>query len=245
MNKKPLEQERKISKVNSRKVRWNVFLILEIMIFVIIFLGDILDVGIINIDVIKYCGIILCFIYICMSSNFVYTLKEKNVAKVAFFFTILADYFLLFTKYYEIGVVCFLMVQSVYLFRMTDTIKVFIQIVVKDICLWLSLVVVIYLWIGNNRLQSISQFLILICTLYASIFLGNVKQAWKQKDKNIVFFIGLLLFLICDLNVAIYNLKFEMIVGISDIAGKLIWLFYLPSQVLIVKSFLIKEKELV
>ena len=61
----------------------------------------------------------------------------------------------------------------------------------------------------------------------------------------VMFLIGLLLFLICDINVLIFNLgsyisiNSETFVILQNASTILMWTFYLPSQVLIVFSVLL------
>lgn len=258
MNKSQLEQKSAIVSNRKREVEKGavhkrtryVYLFIEIFFYTLIFLKEVFYLGSINIDIIKYTSITVCFIYVFFCSRSLYESKEKNVARVAFFFTFLADYFLLFTQKYYIGVGCFLVVQCMYLFRMSSTIQEFIYYLRKRIFVWVCGVIImlsVYFLTGiwketYSENRHLTIFLMMLCSLYAFIFIGNIILAWRLKNENKVFLIGLLLFFLCDCNVAIYNITEGISMELLSLSGRLIWLFYLPSQVLLVESFIKRKK---
>ena len=63
-------------------------------------------------------------------------------------------------------------------------------------------------------------------------------------DNSKKFLSGLFLFLLCDINVALYNLElvFKNINWpVLEYFGYFLWLFYLPSQMLLVLSSIYKD----
>lgn len=99
-----------------------------------------------------------------------------------------------------------------------------------------------------HRLLKGDFLLMAAVTAYALSFASNVTRcgfALKRGREQInmpVFFVGLVLFVLCDINVAVFNLDSiaditsEIFISIRNISANLMWLFYLPAQVLIVCS---------
>jgi len=164
----------------------------------------------------KYLGIVLCLIYV------IYNKKSYKV--IALSFTLIADLFLLvLNQNYELGVFIFIGAQISYLlylrsinnksFKTFLPIRIFI-IIVGSIVLYLS---------KNN---SLLNELVLI---YFSSLVINCLNAYNAKEK--MFTLGLLLFIACDICVGLHNTTFN-----TPLISILMWVFYLPSQVLIALS---------
>jgi len=164
---------------------------------------------------IKYLGIVLCFVYS------IYTNKTSRIFSI--FFTLLADLFLfVINNYYEIGVLCFIIVHTIYAYHLKklDQNSFKSILFLRVVLLLLGLII---LYITNNL--NLLNVLVIICFIN---LLLNTAHAFLSKNR--VLFFGLLLFVCCDVCVGIHNLN-----AANDIAT-LIWFFYLPSQVLIVLS---------
>ena len=79
-----------------------------------------------------------------------------------------------------------------------------------------------------------NESLIVLGGIYALLFIANiaVSIAFFKKNKTIVL-AGLVLFALCDVNVLILNLpQFGVNIGFPW-TFTLIWVFYLPSQLLL------------
>lgn len=74
----------------------------------------------------------------------------------------------------------------------------------------------------------------LLVGAYFSFFVCNVMQA--SGSDNRLFFVGLCLFLCCDICVGLHNMPPVLPDGLRRAADIGMWTFYLPSQVLIVLS---------
>ena len=181
----------------------------------------------------KYAGILMCFVMALISAG---CGGEWSVA-TALGLTAAADTLLLvMDTHYAAGVLIFLGVQLLYLYRLRRA----------DRGRWLpglrgAAVVLLLagLW-GLGQVRPLN----VLAVIYFSTLACNAAQsfqsraAWRQ-----MFGIGLLLFACCDLCVGIYNspgLAPEPLYAFARIG---MWLFYLPSQVLIVCSGLLRKEE--
>jgi len=84
------------------------------------------------------------------------------------------------------------------------------------------------------------DFLFAIAFFYSICLLGSTIEAIKAFRNNLypypnkhIILWGMVLFLLCDVNVAITYLTREHFTTLFNISSLLIWVFYLPSQVLL------------
>lgn len=188
-------------------------------------------------SMIKYVSIILCFLYVILGKK-----KERSVYIIAgLFFTVVSDYFLLLTDYFAAGMLSFCIVQTIYCIYCSRDMK---QYMIKEgIQLCITCVIFLVLLIGF----PIEFDLVLIFSVYYFIHLvSNVLYSWirsKEGKYRKLFAIGMTLFLLCDIHVAIFNagayLSFSPMQAyqtIYAVASVVMWFYYLPSQVLIAQS---------
>ena len=212
----------------------------------------------------KFVGIFLCFLMTFFSCTCKWSKMQQEEKKdhlilfLAFSFTVAADIFLLFTDAYWQGVACFLVVQSLYFSRICGMIKgieteernlylhgLFFRIVLGTI---LNLLLV---------LGKVWDLVTCFTAYYLISFLGNLywlfAMALKSRElkKNswfLRFFFGMILFFCCDMSVGFYNLSdylelsTKVAIRFLQYAGNLMWLFYLPGQVLLSLSGKDNEK---
>ena len=192
----------------------------------------------------KYAGILLCLT--CASVRAV-TLKNtaSRLIAAALFFTCISDYFLLFTDSYLPGVLCFCVTQTLYLFVLLQgkPLKAKLWHIVPGLALSAVLLII-------TGLMHQTDLLIAAGVFYAYSFVRNIAIALslciKKKPvpglKTPVFAIGLIIFALCDINVLLYNLPLlfdihsHLLISLFDVIGTLMWVFYLPSQVLLALS---------
>lgn len=183
---------------------------------------------------IKYFSIICCFIY-CAIIAFIY--KDINFILIALFFTIIADYFLLLTNYYFIGILFFILVQIFYYLHLSN-IKNFIQTLLFIILL--CAIINMFIFLTFNCWRP----LLLVLTLYILLMLSNILYYSYTIKKNahieIIFLLcGIVLLLLCDIHVALHNasrfysISNSFLMQYGNISDKIVWIFYLPSQVCI------------
>lgn len=157
---------------------------------------------------------------------------------VALAFTAVSDLFILVKNTdYEVGLCTFIIVQALYFARISLTRKKF-SILSCGLRVGLIVALIIFLAV----MDGISFLTVLVAIYFPNLVINAVDAFFLiKKDKRyLLFAIGLVLFIGCDVCVGLYNFGSFLSVGISKQAeqafNKAIWLFYTPSQVLIALS---------
>ena len=175
----------------------------------------------------KYTAILLCLLFSLISAR----RGGEILTFLALAFTAAADVFLLITdRWYGVGLLLFLCAQSAYLIRL----RLAGSPPAWPLRAGLPLLLAALLF----RLGLASPLNLLAC-LYFSQLLVNALLAWAAPRQR-RFALGLTLLLCCDLCVAAYN-TLPPGAGLYAFARVGMWLFYLPSQVLISLSALPKK----
>lgn len=149
--------------------------------------------------------------------------KGASYWKGAAGLTVLTDYFLLFTNFYSWGVFSFIWVHLLRLLERRKGKR-------KKTFLYAGL-------LGLGLYLSLSRFLprlLALSLIYGLFLILNTLEAWSSGNQKLLF--AYLLFCGCDLCVALANLQGTGLVG--DFSRKLIWIFYLPSQVLLAEQII-------
>lgn len=162
----------------------------------------------------KLAGILLCLIYTLLYS-------KSLLLRFAFLLTVLADLFLALNNTSIAGVITFCFVQFAHFIRLKNA----------------SLKISIVLYLGVLLVLAASSLLkidahYLLATIYCSTLIANIVLAKKSDNMS---FVGFLLFLCCDIMVAVSFLASTGAINsaLHPVADYLAWMFYLPSQVLI------------
>lgn len=208
---------------------------------------------------IKFFSIFLCFLFVMLYYRTSNQAKEEgyyktnrsylgiHILRIAMFFTLLSDLFLLVLNYYTAGVFTFIIVQLLYLILISSWVssgKMIRTVLMRVI--GTGLVAVLILIIYHFQETDVKSELI-FAVYYFILFVSNTMDAigilFRSKRKpRILFACGLLAYFLCDINVAIFNLEdyltidetiYTQIYNFSVIA---MWMFYLPGQVLIALS---------
>lgn len=175
---------------------------------------------------IKYAGILLCLGFSLLGTD--------RLVPLALALTACADWFLLVRgDHYALGVALFLCVQTVYYLRLRRA--------GADSAWPLRSALALGAGLGAWA-AGLTALVELLAALYFSQLLSNALLAWTLRgERRRAFALGLTLFVGCDVCVGLFNVlppssprHFAVSVGM--------WLFYLPSQVLIALSTL-PEKE--
>ena len=180
---------------------------------------------------IKYAGVLLClaFSLLCALRG------GDRLVPAALALTAWADWFLLVRNdRYVIGIALFLCVQMVYLVRLRRAGADGGYVLRSGLALGAGLAAY-----ALNLASPVN----LLAALYFSQLLSNTVLAWTLRGTRWRHFaLGLTLFVGCDLCVGLFNalppsslLYFSVSIGM--------WLFYLPSQVLIALSALPEKEE--
>ena len=183
----------------------------------------------------KYAGVLLCLAF----SLWCAARGGDGLVFPALALTALADLFLLvLDQWYALGVVIFLGAQSVYLIRL--------RLAAGGRSWWplragLPLLAALVLYqLGQATALN------LLALLYFSQLLVNAVLAWTIPGRRWrLFALGLALFVGCDVCVGAFNSPGLVPAGLWQLARVGMWLFYLPSQVLIALSALPEKKEAV
>lgn len=172
----------------------------------------------------KFASIVLCF---ALATNLYRKSGDKHDSKyviVALFFTMIADIFLLFNLSHFAGVFIFCIVQLIYIKRYNCHAFKFALVTIM-------LLPFIILFRPLNPLHILAGcYAILILTTFYTTFKVKLPHFNLKCIR-----LGMLLFILCDVHVALYNLLSRSN-PYHQIATVLMWTFYLPAQVLLAMS---------
>lgn len=165
---------------------------------------------------------------------------------LAIMITLVADYYLTYqNRFFEVGVTWFILVQLVYAWRTRIDL---LSVLFRLFCFFIYFALLATL--GMDRLQA------LLCALSMGILTGNVVYGWKnvknkdgcRMDPEFLLALGLTLFAGCDLSLGLRNVMEGYIASLGGdltpyrvlytLMYYLTWICYLPSQVLLVLSYL-------
>ena len=200
------------------------FLVLEGAVYAAFLAMDLAGLGGLSIWP-KYAGVLLCVVFACLWA----ARGGDRLVPPALALTALADLFLLvLNRHYGVGVAIFLAVQTLYLIRLRRD--------GADSAPWLRAGLALILALAVYGLGLLSPLNLLVC-LYFSQLLSNTCLAWTVKGRSRrLFALGLTLFVGCDVCVGLFNLSVLVPDALYQFARVGMWLFYLPSQVLIALS---------
>lgn len=219
------------------------FIFISILIYVTFL---ILDFGYKNTAMIsqnlKFISILLCFITSLSIDYEGVNFRDTRLLQLGLFFTILSDLCLLLLDYFTLGVFLFCIVQSIYIVRCTPDTSFVIMKKILQLALLLIVLTLIFRLFNSEfqLLYSIALIygILLITSTYAA--LRSFEKSVLPKTNYIMVSIGMCFFVLCDVNVGLYNISQNIGFGISNPATNvtiyLIWLFYLPAQVLLTLS---------
>ncbi len=228
----------------------NVIVAIILILYVLFLIMDFYNVKA-NISTrhIKYLCILLCFLLsilstkkLCIVTNIdIVNHRDIVLLQFAMFLTVIADLCLVILDFYTIGVVFFCFVQITYCVRYTTnsietTLGKFFIIFLFIVCLYI---------IGGFFIGQIN-ILLPILSFYSICLLSSVTKGIKVWKKNLypspnkyMIVFGMILFLLCDICVALSNIPVFLhfiggvMISFQQITSFLIWVFYLPSQLLL------------
>jgi len=179
----------------------------------------------------KYSGILLC-LAVSLLMLPVHG-KDGIFAVVSSFFTAISDLFIFVLLLYVPGVCTFIVVQTVFFIRIYFIMKKkpYISLAVR-----VGLMAIALITLGC--MGFLNALTALVCIYFPMLLCNTVESAFliKISKRYILLFIGLILFMGCDICVGILNIAQ---VGVSipqsalDIIATVVWVFYLPSQTVI------------
>lgn len=161
--------------------------------------------------------------------------KDNSVVTAALIFTVMADVFLILIGNFVAGVCVFIIVQTCYTIRFSFMSgKPLVGELLKR-------------WLPGLILGTIAGVLLKsvdvgITVAYASCFAVNFAhgfelQIYNPSPRHLRFAIGIVLFACCDICVGIHNLQPSIFTeAMIRNAEVMTWIFYLPSQILILST---------
>ncbi len=217
---------------------------------------------------IKYSIVLLCFCYALLragKSTFCLRQMKRHAVsscllQAALFFTVISDLFILILDYYIYGVLTFIVTQELYNLRLVillskkekteasaaDCRRIIGTAFLKRILLQITIAIAVCLLLKSAGVTL--DGLLIVSVFYFICISSNVISSFallRQKPGakgNLIYAIGMLLFLLCDINVGLFNLSAfipmqEKIYSILYSASTiLMWAFYAPAQTLIAIS---------
>jgi len=176
-------------------------------------------------DVLRYSIIVLFFLI-----SVVISLRSSNrrdaVHQVfCLFFAIVADYIILFTDAYQIGVIVFWCAHITAIRRYQP--KLFVYAMAAAITGWIICIIM--------TITGTTVPVVLVSSFYAAFILTATVSSYFARQKrwnNLCSRLGMTLFVMCDINVIFYNMLPQNAPSIP-VFGTLIWVFYVPAQFLL------------
>lgn len=187
-----------------------------------------------------------------LNSRRKYPYIEELLVQAGLFFTLISDLFILLLNYYFYGVLVFILVQQLYSLRLImlqnegrdKTKKILLYGKRITIQAAIATVVSIVLLIAGVNPDGllIASVLYFVSILFNTIAAIQLCIKDHKNKSNLLYAVGMLLFLLCDINVGLFNLTgfiklpediYTVIYSYSSI---LMWTFYAPSQILIALS---------
>ncbi|MCL2169485.1 MAG: lysoplasmalogenase [Defluviitaleaceae bacterium] len=181
---------------------------------------------------IKFSFIVVCFLIAVFSRNQALERRDHMLLMCALLATVVADYFLIVAFIYPVGVTVFWFAHVFYALRFGGP------------RIWRFFPLV--LPVPIVALVVLGDVLVATSLVYAGLFVisfTTMLRALKTKKypapNNILIFLGMTLFVLCDIFVAIFNLggmgAFDNH-ALTEFAVDAIWLFYAPSQICLALS---------
>ena len=231
-----------------------VFIILQLLLYaaflILDFVGNDWQISV----YIKYTMILICFCYALLP----WCNNDKSILyciRIALLFTLISDLFLLILDIYFYGVFTFIIVQQIYSIRISlsgnpvGSVNRRQSVTHRYLSVFmLQLVITLIIWFVLSRLRIRMDKLLITSVFYFICIVMNTVRAVRaafapESDRGIrLFALGMVLFLLCDISVGLYNLSgftefslknYPLVYFVVSIS---MWLFYAPSQILIVLS---------
>jgi len=181
---------------------------------------------------IKFTFVALCFVVALVSFLRSYSRRDWFWLTAGMGFTVAADYFLVLHDRHLIGITIFCFAHICYILRAIDV----------RLQSWPALVFLM----SGIFIVVLARSVYVIAAVYATLFAINIivnglhlrqKKARLPKHNRVLVLTGLILFMLCDICVLLYNLPTYYGASIQwRQVLPLVWVFYLPSQVLLALS---------
>ncbi len=212
--------------------RW-IFISMEAILYGVFLWIDMFVPRCANISIyVKYTSILLCFFYVLFCCDEDIDHQDQSLVQLILLFTLISDTFLLLIGNYALGMTTFLVAQLLHRYRLRKgrkqrTYRIALFGFFLLICLSLMGIAL--------------DYVLIVAVFYFLCMVTNAGYSLIHRE-NVIYTIGLILFLCCDINVGLFNIAAYIEIPealsffINHVVSVLMWLFYLPSQVLIALS---------
>jgi hypothetical protein len=209
------------------------FLLVELVLYIfILFVPGVLPSGVFH-----FTSIVVCLLFLLLNKV---NSKKWNIILIGMIFTVIADYFLTLRGTEQLlGTIFFAFAQL--MFGLVLHVQ---ELTHKSRFLIARLVFVLaFLGISYVVVGSAIDVLVIVAVFYYSNLVYNAVVACRYWRRDWLFALGLLFYICCDTLVGLsqsadylYLAPDSIWVFLLNFPINLIWLFYLPSQMLIVLS---------
>ncbi len=185
--------------------------------------------------IIKYSGMLLCLLLAIFSFRRGGGSRDARLVLAALSFTLAADILLLFTPYFTVGITIFCGTHLTYILRFRpDRFRLFVLLAAVG----LSAAALSQFFPDLAPASASLVSLLAAAIVYAMLILSATVFTFRAplpRPNSRLARLGMLLFLLCDVNVALFNLL-PYGTHIHNATALLMWFFYLPSQALLALS---------
>jgi hypothetical protein len=211
--------------------------------------------GVIPSDWLKYASICVCFVMSLVVARRTPYARDARRQAVVFAFTLAADYLILFTPHFAAGVAVFCGAHLTAIDRYAGPAAARRMAAVAGMAAAALIAgALIYTQTrepasGNSEdtysvisgvADGIGPYAVPIAAVvYATLIIAVTVAAFKRRQarvNNILSRLGMALFLLCDVNVLLWNLRGAGFTEIPAWTVTIIWMFYLPGQTMLALS---------
>lgn len=167
--------------------------------------------------------VLLCFIIsLCTASSS----RDSRLLRLAMLFTVTADFFMILFQMNYAGLFFFCIVQFVYIIRYSNIKRALTALsIALGICICLS----IFTSLPLLDEMACGYAVLLVFSVVSSF--TALKEQKYPLFAGIMICVGMVLFLLCDVNVALFNIFANT--PLEGYFSTAIWIFYLPSQLIL------------
>ncbi|MDR1688413.1 MAG: lysoplasmalogenase family protein [Clostridiales bacterium] len=171
-----------------------------------------------------FCFVLLCF-FISLKKRAWEDKRDAFLLRLAMAATVMADFMMIVAGNNKAGLVFFCIAQLVYAVRFKGIKKAAKTFVLAALVFGVSALAA-FRFMPYFYAEAHMALFYAVCILSA---VSGSFAAYKKRPsrKKAIAFSGMALFLLCDINVALFNLFHGIVFRV------MIWVFYLPSQILL------------
>ncbi|MDR2163634.1 MAG: lysoplasmalogenase family protein [Clostridiales Family XIII bacterium] len=202
--------------------------------------------SVISSDRLKYVSICICLAISLIVLRSTPYRRDALLQVLTFAFTLVADFIILFTPRFSVGIMVFCGAHITALIRYTGIrdakrVAVATGIILAGSCITLiASRPVMFDDVAIFHFDSELRAELIAAIAYAILITSTTISAFRRRQarmNNIMSRLGMILFMLCDVNVLMWNLRGGVgLTAIPEWTGTRIWTFYLPGQTMLAMS---------